>query len=193
MGRKLPAEVYTRDELNALLRACSTRGRTGIRNRALIATLWRSGLRIREALGLRPKDLSREEGTLRVLQGKGGKSRTVAMDDTAFGLVADWMALRAGIAGVAGTHPVFCTLQGRPLQSSYVRQVLPRLARKAGIHKRVHAHGLRHTCSVELAREGVPIPLIQAQLGHASVATTSRYLAHFGSEDLRRAVAERVW
>ena len=64
------------------------------------------------------------------------------------------------------------------MTSAYVRTLLPRLARKAGIDKRVHAHGLRHTHAYELASEGTPIHVIQAQLGHASVATTDRYIKH---------------
>ena len=54
---------------------------------------------------------------------------------------------------------------------------MPRLARRAGIEKRVHPHGLRHTHAAELAFEGAPMNLIEAQLGHSSLATTSRYLA----------------
>ena len=56
--------------------------------------------------------------------------------------------------------------------------VMPRLARRAGIEKRVHAHGLCHTHAAELALQGHPMNLIQAQLEHTSLATTSRYLAH---------------
>jgi integrase/recombinase XerD len=61
---------------------------------------------------------------------------------------------------------------------------MPRLARRAGIEKRVHPHGLRHTHAAELALEGQPMNLIQAQLGHSSLATTSRYLAHIAPAEL---------
>ena len=58
------------------------------------------------------------------------------------------------------------------------------LARRAGIRRRVHLHGFRHTHAVELVREGAPLPEVQAQLGHSSLAVTSRYLAHVTPEDL---------
>ncbi len=67
------------------------------------------------------------------------------------------------------------------MQPSYVRTLLPQLARQASIHKRVHPHGLRHTHAYELTMEGVPMPIIQRQLGHPSLATTDRYLAHVDS------------
>ena len=70
-GRRFPAELLSPEEVLALLRACSSRARTGIRNRALIAVLYRGGLRISEALALRPKDVDQAAGTVTVLHGKG--------------------------------------------------------------------------------------------------------------------------
>lgn len=74
--------------------------------------------------------------------------------------------------------PVFCTLHGGRIDASYVRRLLPRLARKAGLHRRVHAQGLRHTYAAELAlaRSQGPIDVIRESLGHSSVAVTDRYL-----------------
>ena len=74
--RKLPPEPLTSDEVKRLLRACSQRASSGLRNRALLAVLWRTGLRIGEALALFPKDLDVQGGTLVVLHGKGDKRRT---------------------------------------------------------------------------------------------------------------------
>ena len=74
-----------------------------------------------------------------------------------------------------------------------MRALMPRLARRAGIEKRVHAHGLRHTHAAELALEGQPMNLIQAQLGHSSLATTSRYLAHIAPAQLIEAMRVRAW
>jgi integrase len=68
-----------------------------------------------------------------------------------------------------------------------------RLARKAGIDKRVHPHGLRHTMAAQLAAEGVPMNVIQAQLGHSSLATTSRYLAHIAPTTLIQTMQRRDW
>lgn len=192
MASKRPIEILTPEEVRELIRACSGRAPTGIRNRALIAVLYRAGLRIAEALDLHPKDLDRKAGTIRVLHGKGDKARTVGMDPEAFALVERWLDTRAG-RGINGRATVFCTLKGGRLKSQYVQVLLPRLARKAGVEKRVHAHGFRHTMAAELRREGVDIEIIRRQLGHSSLATTARYLQHLAPEAVRETMAARSW
>lgn len=175
-----------------MIAACSNRAPTGIRNRALLVVLYRGGLRVSEALALKPKDVDAAAGTITVLHGKGDRRRTVGLDPGAFAVVARWLE-RRGALGITGRQPLFCTLEGKRLQSSYVRTLLPRLAAKAGVDKRVHPHGLRHTHAAELAREGTPANLIQAQLGHASLATTDRYLRHIAPQQLVDAMRSREW
>ena len=75
-GRRFPAELLSSEEIRALIRACSSRAPTGVRNRALIAVLYRGGLRISEALALLPKDVDSAQGTLTVLHGKGDGRRS---------------------------------------------------------------------------------------------------------------------
>jgi site-specific recombinase XerD len=191
-GRRFPAEILTGDEVRALIGACSNRAPTGIRNRALIVMLYRGGLRISEALALKPKDVDAAAGTITVLHGKGDHRRTVGLDPGAFAVLARWLERRRTL-GFTGRQPLFCTLEGKPLKSSYVRTLLPRLAAKAGLEKRVHPHGLRHTHAAELAREGTPANLIQAQLGHASLATTDRYLRHIAPQQLVDTMRAREW
>lgn len=191
-GRKFPAEVLTEDEVQRLIRACSSRAPTGIRNRALIVLLYRGGLRIAEALSLLPKDLDREAGTVRVLRGKGSKARTIGMDAGAFAIIERWLDTRKKLR-IDGRRPVFCTLEGKPIKTAYIRALLPRLARKAGVEKRVHAHGLRHTLAAQLAAERVPINVIQGQLGHTNAATTSRYLQHIAPQQLIETMQKRSW
>ena len=79
------------------------------------------------------------------------------------------------------------------MKPSYVRTMLNRLADRAGIEKRVHPHGLRHTHSFELMMEGVPVPVIRQQLGHASLATTDRYLRHLAPKDVVEVMQRREW
>jgi site-specific recombinase XerD len=92
--RRRPPEVLTEPEAIALIRACSSKAPTGIRNRALIAVLWRSGLRISEALALELRDVDLEAGSLRVRHGKGDKSRTVGIDEQTTALLARWLDRR---------------------------------------------------------------------------------------------------
>jgi integrase/recombinase XerD len=191
-GRRYPAELLTATEVRALLRACSSRAPTGIRNRALIAALYRGGLRLSEALALQPKDLDQPAGTITILHGKGDRRRVVGLDPAGFALLERWLDKRSALA-IGARRPLFCTLTGEPLDASYVRRLLPRLAARAGIEKRVHPHGLRHTHAAELAAEGKPVNLIQAQLGHASLATTDRYLRHIAPQQLVEAIRTREW
>jgi len=191
-GRKLPPEPLTESEVKALIRACSQRAVTGVRNRALIVVLYRAGLRISEALALTPKDLDPLASTIRVLHGKGDKCRVAGLDAGAWAILELWLNRRTA-SGINSRAPVFCTLQGKSMKTSYVRKLLPRLARKAGIEKRVHAHGLRHTFAYELAGEGTPLHLIQSQLGHSSLATTDRYVRHLNPAAVVEAMKSRTW
>ncbi len=191
-GRKLPPEVLTDEEVCALIRACSSRAPTGIRNRAIITILYRSGLRIGEALDLAPKDIDLRNGAIRVLHGKGDKARTIGMDPGALAVVERWLDVRARL-GINGRSPAFCSLHGTRLSEAYVRRLFPRLAIKAGIEKRVHAHGLRHTHAAQLRAEGVDIGIISKQLGHSSIATTARYLDHIAPQDVIERMRGRAW
>ncbi len=189
--RRFPAEILTDDEVCRLLDACSSRP-AGLRNRALIAILYRGGLRINEALDLFPKDIDLEAGSIRVLNGKGGRARTLGIDPAAGAFVERWLEVRSEL-GMNGSHPVFCTLAGARMTDAYIRVLLPRLARKAGIDKRVHADGLRHTHAAQLRAEGVDIGIISKQLGHRSIATTARYLDHIAPQLVIETIRRRCW
>lgn len=191
-ARQLPPEILTDAGVRALMDECSRHSPTGIRNRALIAFLYRTGLRINEALGVFPKDLNLVDGTLCVLQGKGGRSRTVGIDPGGAVIVRPWLDARHRL-GLTGLHPVFCTVQGEPLSDSYIRVLLKRLAANARIEKRVHAHGLRHTHAAQLRAEGVDIGIISRHLGHSSIATTVRYLDHISPTTVIKVIQQRAW
>jgi len=175
-GRTFPPEPLTPDEVAAIIAGCSPRARTGIRNRALLMLLYRSGLRISEALALKPSDVDLNRHTCRVLHGKGDKATVRGFHPTATDAVARWIDTRKGLGLKNG--PLFCTLDGGQMHDQYVRLLLGRLAGKAGIEKRVHPHGLRHTFADELRAAGVDVVVISKLLGHSSIAVTSRYLDH---------------
>jgi site-specific recombinase XerD len=175
-------EVLTSTEVASLLRQCSTTAPTGIRNRALITVMYRAGLRVDEALDLRWADVNPANGTIRVLHGKGDEARTVSIDDGGMALVQRWMDARNRLG--LGRQPLFCTLAGGKLSDSYVRNMMSRIARKAGIEKRVHPHALRHAHAAELSAEGVPVNVIQQQLGHKHLSTTDVYLRHISPQQV---------
>ena len=138
------------------------------------------------------QDLDIKQGTVRVLHGKGDRARVVGLDEGACAILQRWLDRRQQLR-INGRRRVFCTLDGKPLQPSYVRALLPRVARKAGIEKRVHAHGLRHTHAFELANEGHALHVIQAQLGHSSLATTDRYIRHLAPQEVVNVMRSRQW
>lgn len=191
-GRRFPVEILTSDEVRALMAKASRRGSCGVRDRALIATLYRAGLRIREALDLRPKDVDLAAGTIRVLNGKGGKQRVVGIDGEAVALVELWLARRAAL-GLNGIHPIFCTLAGATMSDVQVRQHLKKLAGRAGIEKRVHPHGFRHSRAVDLVKRGTPLPVIQAAYGHTSLQTTQTYVSHIAPTEVIAAMQGGAW
>ena len=191
-GRTYPAEVLTPDEIHELLLQCSETSTLGIRHRALITVLYRTGLRCSEALALRVKDIDLRAGSVSVLRGKGGRRRTVGIDRGALKVVETWIDRRRTL-DLPVDAPLFCTTHGTPMGSARVRTLLPRLARLAGIEKRVHPHGLRHTHAYELMMEGVHMPIIQQQLGHTSLATTNTYLAHIAPKEVIETIGKREW
>ena len=165
--------------------------RHGFRLRALIVVLWRGGLRIQEALALGEHDLDPARGSLLVRNGKGGRRREIGMD--AWG----WEQLRPSLAARVEMPigPLFCVIdgptRGRHWSSANVRVEFRRLAAQAGIRRRFAPHQLRHAHAVELAREGVALNVIQRQLGHANLGTTSIYLQGIDTEEIIATVHAR--
>ncbi len=154
-GKRFYADTYSREEILALVDGCNC-GPSGLRDRALIVLLWRTGLRISEALGLRLHDVNFDKGTIRVRGTKTRTSdRTVGIDAMTAAHVRDWLDVRQSI-GIPPTGFIFCCIsrheRGNPVKPAQTRQKLHRLAEKAGISKRVHPHGWRHTLACDLVR-----------------------------------------
>jgi site-specific recombinase XerD len=189
---RLDPDVLTAVEVEALLKVCSRRAPTGIRNRAVFAIAYRSGLRVSEILALHLKDIDFDHGTLAVCHGKGDKARVVGVDTGTAELIVRWLQVRSKL-GISRSRPVFTTLQGNPLDPSYFRHALPRLARRAGIEKRTHMHGLRHAHAISLDRAGATPSMIRDALGHSSLSTTDRYLRRLGTGESVAFVRDRPW
>jgi Site-specific recombinase XerD len=190
-GRTYPADPPTVDEIVAVMRQAGE-DRHGLRARALIVVLWRSALRIQEALALNETDLDQRRGSVTVTAGKGGYRREVGIDNWALQAIRPWLAERAQLP----VGPLFCVIDGptrgvRAWSSAAVRAEFRRLAAEAGVRRRFVPHQLRHALAVELAREGVPLPILQRQLGHRNMATTSTYLSGIGTDEVIARVAGR--
>ena len=162
-----------------------------VRLRGLIVVLWRAGLPISEALALSESDLDPSRGAILVRRGKGGKRREVGMDRWAWDQLAPWLQLRAELPVGA----LFCVLRGPTRGHSWapagIRAQLHAAAARAGVRRRFAPHQLRHAHAVEMSREGVPLLVIQRQLGHADLAITSVYLRGIDNTEIVHAVHER--
>jgi site-specific recombinase XerD len=189
-GLRYPADPPTVEEIVVVMRHAAD-DRHGRRLRALIVVLWRAGLRIQEALALAEHDLDPRRGSLLVRNGKGGRRREVGMDDWGWEHLRPWLTERAGLP----VGPLFCIIdgptRGRPWSGAAVRGELRRLDAQAGVRRRFAPHQLRHAHALELAREGVPLNIIQRQLGHANLGTTSMYLQGIDPEEIIAAVRAR--
>ena len=137
---------------------------------------------------------------MRVREGKGRKDRVAVIDGRALGYLRAWLEVRKAKLGLNGRQPLFCSvasgstrLPGDPIDPSYVRRLLPKLGERAGIDKRVHAHGLRHTMATEMVERGLPLHVIAGQLGHSSTATTDTYLAKLMPSDRIKAMRAAGW
>ena len=147
---------------------------TNPRNRALLVVLYIAGVRISEAVGLLWRDTQpRDDAGQLTVFGKGGKTRAVLLPRSAWSLLA---ALRGDTGPDA---PVFRSRRGGALDASQVHRVVKAAAKRAGLPAGaagVSAHWLRHAHASHALDRGAPVHLVQATLGHASVATTRRYL-----------------
>jgi integrase/recombinase XerD len=145
---------------------------TNLRNQVMLKLLYAGGLRVSELCGLRWRDLqarSEAEGQINVY-GKGGKTRVVLLP------VTIWKELVSLREAAGFNDPVFRSQKGGHLHPSQVMRIVRAAAHRAGIDANVSPHWLRHAHASHSLDRGAPIHLVQATLGHASIATTGRYL-----------------
>jgi site-specific recombinase XerD len=171
-GLRYPPDPPTVEEIVSVMRQAGN-GVQGARMRALIVLLWRAGLRINEALRLTEHDLEPGAGSVLVRHGKGGRRREVGMDHWGWEHLRPWLELRIGMP----VGPLLCVVEGRtrgrPWAADGARAQLRRVAASAGVRRRFAPHQLRHAHAIELAHEGVPLNVIQRQLGHTNLGVTS--------------------
>jgi integrase len=182
-GEHYPADPPTVEEIVAVMRTVHDRA-DGHRLRALIVLLWRSGLQIGEALALQESDLDRARGAILIRRGKGGKRREVGMDRWAWDQLDLWLQIRRDLPIGALLCVIHGPTAGRHWEASAARKQLHHAATAAGVRRRFAPHQLRHAHAVEMAHEGVPLVVIQRQLGHANLGITSVYLQGIDSAEI---------
>ena len=189
-GLRYPPDPPTVEEIIAVMRAAGN-DPEGIRLRAVIVVLWRAGLRISEALALTESDLDAARGAVLVRRGKGGKRREVGMDVWGFEHLEPWLQIRSRLPIGA----LFCILRGPtrglPCSPASIRTQLRDTALAGGVRRRFAPHQLRHAHAVEMSREGVPLLVIQRQLGHSHLGITSAYLRGIDNTEIIHTVHQR--
>ncbi len=150
--------------------------RLGRRDRAALETLYATGCRASEVVGLRPVDLDLKAGTARCV-GKGNKERQVPLGSNAILALAAYLERDrpALLLKNPQTGAVFVSKSGRPLSRIALWQIVKRHARSAGLHGDVSPHTLRHSFATHLLSRGADLRVVQEMLGHASIATTQIY------------------
>jgi integrase/recombinase XerD len=145
------------------------------RNRALLRLAYAGELRVSELVALRWRDLqARDDGEGQVtVYGKGGQTRAVLLPAPVW---RDLQSLRDEAAATADAGPVFGSRKGDPLTARQAQRLVDAAAKRAGLRAGVSPHWLRHAHATHALERGAPIHIVQATLGHASVATTGRYL-----------------
>jgi site-specific recombinase XerD len=177
-------ELYTPTDVRAVVDSCDQETPTGARDGAFVFLLWCTGLRIAEACDLKPDALDRRRGTVWVACGKGGKSRSVVTPRSSrpelWQRLDRWARFRESHAWT--DSPLFCNLHGQRIDESYMRKTMGTLAARANLTCRFHPHGLRHTFAASMHLAGVPLDVIQRQLGHNDLAITGAYLRRIAPE-----------
>jgi site-specific recombinase XerD len=178
---KLPRAVLSRSQAQRLMDAPSAFTPVGKRDRAILETLYGTGLRVAECARLELKDIDLAKGTLFVRQGKGKKDRVVPFSGQAAAALDLYLREgRPALARGARQQALFLSSSnGRPLPSTTLQLIVREQARAAGLKVRVTPHALRHTYATHLLQGGASIRHVQKLLGHAALQSTTIYTRVF--------------
>jgi integrase/recombinase XerD len=172
--RNLPRPLAVAD-VEAMLAAPGEGDVVGLRDRAILETLYGAGLRISELVGLDVDDVDLEEGSVRVF-GKGSKERLVPLGRFATRAIEGYLTrTRPALARVGSGPAMFLNQRGGRLTRQGAAKILGTAARRAGVKKRVTPHTLRHSFATHLLEGGADVRVVQELLGHATLTTTQIY------------------
>jgi integrase/recombinase XerD len=181
--RSLPKSL-TEDEVEALLNQPDIAQMLGLRDRAMLETLYATGLRVSELVGLKVTEVSLSEGVVRAT-GKGSKTRLVPLGEEALDWITRYLKeSRPQILGGQLSESLFVTQRGDAMTRQAFWYLIKRLAKLAGITKPMSPHVLRHAFATHLLNHGADLRVVQMLLGHADISTTQIY-THVARERLK--------
>lgn len=203
-GQHLP-EVLSTTEIDSIIATIDTSTAKGIRDRAMLETLYSCGLRVSELIALRLGDLFFGEGYIRVI-GKGDKQRLVPISTTARNRITEWLDCRDQYAEKKKSNKaeeksgnkkrkskssdidtLFLNNRGKALTRVMVFTIIKQAAERAGIDKPISPHTFRHSFATHLLEGGASIRQVQEMLGHESITTTEIY-THLDTTRLRSTI-----
>jgi integrase/recombinase XerD len=183
LPRGLPG-VLTEDDVQALIMAPDIRIARGVRDRAMLETLYASGLRVSELVSLSVAQLNRNAGVLRVL-GKGAKERLVPVGEEALDWIQRYLSdARPALLGARNCDALFVTTRAQSMTRQAFWNLIKRYTVAAGIRKTVSPHTLRHAFATHLLNHGADLRAVQMLLGHTDISTTQIY-THVARERLK--------
>jgi integrase/recombinase XerD len=183
LPRSLP-RTLSEEEVEAILAAPALDTAQGLRDRAMLETLYASGLRVSELVGLKTVQVSLDMGVVRVL-GKGSKERLTPLGEEAIAWIQRYQReARPDLLGARKSDALFVTARGGPMTRQGFWGLVKRYAAAAGIARAISPHTLRHAFATHLINHGADLRVVQLLLGHADISTTQIY-THVARERLK--------
>ena len=184
LPRPLPKSL-TESDVESLLDAPRVERALGLRDKAMLETLYASGLRVSELTTLRISQVSQDMGIVRVM-GKGSKERLVPLGEEALAWIRRYLKeARPGLLGGKTSNDLFVTARGAAMTRQMFWQLLRRYGLKAGLKKPISPHTLRHAFATHLLNHGADLRVVQLLLGHSDISTTQIY-THVARERMKQ-------
>jgi len=184
LPRSLPKSL-TEEDVEGLLAAPAVERALGMRDRAMLETLYASGLRVSELVTLKIAQVSQDMGVVRVV-GKGSKERLVPLGEEALAWIRRYLKeARPELLAGRASDDLFVTARGAAMTRQMFWHLLRGHARKAGLKKPISPHTLRHAFATHLLNHGADLRVVQLLLGHSDISTTQIY-THVARERLKQ-------
>jgi integrase/recombinase XerD len=175
MEKRLP-DVLSIAEVERILNTVDVTTALGVRDRAILETLYSTGMRRMEICGLSVYDVDLEQGVVKVRQGKGRKDRVIPIGARAVAWIEKYIGeVRPGLVADAKEPALFLTMYGTPFSKGHLSTAARAYKALAGVEKKGACHIFRHTAATQMLENGADTRYVQALLGHEALQTTQIY------------------
>jgi integrase/recombinase XerD len=183
LWKKIP-ETLSLNEVEALIAQPNIRDKQGIRDRAVLETIYATGMRVSEAVNLKISNVNLEVGFVRCI-GKGNKERVIPLGKKAIDSLKRYLEIsRPVLLNKKESESLFLSRLGKKISRQSLWKIIKRYAREARIKKPIRPHTLRHSFATHLLERGADLRSVQEMLGHANISTTQIY-THINKDRLK--------